>query len=303
MPTHRRQGALRQLMTRDARRTRGSATSRSPCCGRSRDRSTSVLATDCRPSLPSIDLERERASLLSAAEPARARRLIDGRRGAELVPAHLRADRPQIPGFYTRTDTWWDIEVARRLQVGTTRHRSKLLRRPRDGRQARRVRDVPRTSRLGELRPGQRAERPGDHGRRRRRTARDVALHLRHRSDQAHHDTQRQRRRAAAADGRGAAPREHANARRTVAARRSMSSPRSSGAAMRQTASVVLDINDDVPARRGRSLPADDEWRHGAASSARPTPRTSPSTQPISARSTWAASPCAISRAPVGPRS
>ena len=110
MPTHRRQGALRALMTSmlaDARERNEPLATLWASEGSIYQRFGYGLATLSS----SIDLERERALFNSAAEPFGRVRLVDVAEARQLFPPIFEASRAQIPGFYTRHDTWWNIEV------------------------------------------------------------------------------------------------------------------------------------------------------------------------------------------------
>jgi predicted acetyltransferase len=59
----------------------------------------------------SIDLERDRATFLSAAEPVGATRLVSLEEANEAFRPIFESVRPRVPGFYSRNDVWWQIEV------------------------------------------------------------------------------------------------------------------------------------------------------------------------------------------------
>lgn len=110
MPTHRRQGALRKLMTRMIE----DATARNePLAvlwaseGSIYQRFGYGLATRSG----AIDLERDRGVFVSAAEPVGRTRLVTIEEAREKFPPIFEANRALIPGFFSRTATWWDIDV------------------------------------------------------------------------------------------------------------------------------------------------------------------------------------------------
>ena len=110
MPTHRRQGALRSLMTSmlaDARQRNEPLAVLWASEGSIYQRFGYGLST----LTASIDLERERASFLSAADPVGSTRLLSVDEARTAFPPIFESIRPQIPGFFTRSETWWNIEV------------------------------------------------------------------------------------------------------------------------------------------------------------------------------------------------
>ncbi len=109
-PTHRRRGALRALMTAMVDQA---AERREPLAvlwaseGSIYQRFGYGLST-----LSSgIELERDRAQLVSSAPPSGSVRLITAVEAARLFPPIFEANRQATPGFYTRSKTWWDVEV------------------------------------------------------------------------------------------------------------------------------------------------------------------------------------------------
>jgi predicted acetyltransferase len=110
LPTHRRQGALRKLMTRmiaDARSRNEPLAVLWASEGQIYQRFGYGLATLAG----SIELERDRAQLIST-EPARGSvRLLDVAEARELFRPIFERNRAVTPGFYSRSDTWWDVEV------------------------------------------------------------------------------------------------------------------------------------------------------------------------------------------------
>lgn len=110
MPTHRRQGGLRSLMTSmlaDAQQRNEPLAVLWASEGSIYQRFGYGLSTLAS----AIDLERDRASFLSAAEPVGTTRLISVDEARTAFPPIFEAVRPDMPGFYTRTETWWNIEV------------------------------------------------------------------------------------------------------------------------------------------------------------------------------------------------
>jgi predicted acetyltransferase len=110
MPTHRRQGGLRQLMTamfQNARERNEPLAVLWASEGSIYQRFGYGLSTFAS----SIDLERERAILLSR-EPAQGTvRLVEIDEAKKLFPPIFERNLATIPGFYSRSDTWWDIET------------------------------------------------------------------------------------------------------------------------------------------------------------------------------------------------
>jgi predicted acetyltransferase len=110
MPTHRRQGALRALMTSmiaDARARNEPLAVLWASEGSIYQRFGYGLSTVAS----SIDLERERANFISAAEPVGATRLVSFDEALSAFPPIFEASRATIPGFYSRHEAWWRIEV------------------------------------------------------------------------------------------------------------------------------------------------------------------------------------------------
>jgi len=110
MPTHRRQGALRALMTSmiAGARQRGEPLA---VLWASEGSIYQRFGYGLSTLASSIDLERDRANFISAAEPVGSTRLVTVEQARELFPPIFEALRPEIPGFYSRHDTWWRIEV------------------------------------------------------------------------------------------------------------------------------------------------------------------------------------------------
>jgi len=109
-PTHRRQGGLRALMTamfENARERNEPLAVLWASEGSIYQRfgyGLSTLAT-------SIDLERERAVFLSQDLAVGSVRLVDVAEAKKLFPPIFERVRPTVPGFYSRSDVWWDIEI------------------------------------------------------------------------------------------------------------------------------------------------------------------------------------------------
>ncbi len=109
-PTHRRRGALRGVMTAMIDQA---AERNEPLAvlwaseGSIYQRFGFGLSTLSS----SIDLERDRARLVSSAPPAGTVRLIDRDEAARAFPPIFEEARVSTPGFYTRTPAWWEIEV------------------------------------------------------------------------------------------------------------------------------------------------------------------------------------------------
>ena len=110
MPTHRRRGGLRQLMTGMFQNARDRGEPLAVLWaseGSIYERFGYGLATLAG----SIDLERERAVLRST-EPAHGSvRLIDIDEAARTFPPIFEANRVRRPGFYSRNELWWRIDV------------------------------------------------------------------------------------------------------------------------------------------------------------------------------------------------
>jgi predicted acetyltransferase len=109
-PTHRRRGALRGLMTAMIAQA---AERREPLAvlwaseGSIYQRfgyGLSTLSTG-------IELERDRAQLVSTAPATGSVRLITLSEAAQLFPPIFEANRRVTPGFYTRSKSWWEVEV------------------------------------------------------------------------------------------------------------------------------------------------------------------------------------------------
>ena len=110
MATHRRRGALRQLMTSmfdDAQRRGEPLAVLWASEGSIYQRFGYGMATESS----TIELERERAVFVSAAEPSGTVRLIDTDEANRVYRPIFEANRAHIPGFYSRNDIWWQIEV------------------------------------------------------------------------------------------------------------------------------------------------------------------------------------------------
>ena len=110
MPTHRRQGGLRQLMTamfQNARERNEPLAVLWASEGSIYQRFGYGLSTFAS----SIDLERERATLLSREPASGTVRLIDVAEAKKLFPPIFERSLASVPGFYSRSDTWWDIET------------------------------------------------------------------------------------------------------------------------------------------------------------------------------------------------
>lgn len=110
MPTHRRRGALRQLMNR---MFEDAAARHEPLAvlwaseGSIYQRfgyGLSTLATK-------VDLERDRAILVPPEPPTGRVRLVDIDEARRSFPPIFEYSRSRIPGFYSRNQPWWDIEV------------------------------------------------------------------------------------------------------------------------------------------------------------------------------------------------
>lgn len=110
MPTHRRRGGLRQLMTAmiDEARRRGEPlavlwASEGSIYQRF-GYGLSTLST-------TIELDRDRAVLLASDPPSGSVRLIDREEARRLFPPIYEHNSRHVPGFYLRSATWWDVEV------------------------------------------------------------------------------------------------------------------------------------------------------------------------------------------------
>ncbi|MEA2900488.1 MAG: hypothetical protein QOH36_375 [Actinomycetota bacterium] len=110
MPTHRRRGGLRALMTamfENARARNEPLAVLWASEGSIYQRFGYGLSTWAS----SIELERERAVLLSS-EPARGRvRLVEVAEAKELFRPIYELNRAATPGFFSRSEIWWDIET------------------------------------------------------------------------------------------------------------------------------------------------------------------------------------------------
>jgi predicted acetyltransferase len=110
MPTHRRQGALRQMMQAMLQQARDR---HEPIAvlwaseGSIYQRFGYGLATVSS----ALSMERDRAILVPAALPTGRVRLVDVIEARQLFGPIFEHNRAQTPGFYSRSDTWWDIEV------------------------------------------------------------------------------------------------------------------------------------------------------------------------------------------------
>ena len=110
MPTHRRQGALRQLMTsmlQDAGERHEPLAVLWASEGSIYQRFGYGLATLAS----SIELERERAILIPPDPPTGKVRLVGVDEARRLFEPIFEHNRARIPGFYSRHDTWWKIDV------------------------------------------------------------------------------------------------------------------------------------------------------------------------------------------------
>ncbi|HEY7024915.1 MAG TPA: GNAT family N-acetyltransferase [Candidatus Limnocylindrales bacterium] len=110
MPTHRRQGALRQMMLAMLEQARDR---HEPLAvlwaseGSIYQRFGYGLATLAS----SIEMERDRAILVPPEPPFGRVRLVDVAEAKRLFAPIFEHNRALIPGFYSRSDTWWDVEV------------------------------------------------------------------------------------------------------------------------------------------------------------------------------------------------
>jgi predicted acetyltransferase len=110
MPTHRRQGALRQLMMRmiaDAVARHEPLAVLWASEGSIYQRFGYGLATRNA----AFDMERDRAVLASAAAATGRTRLVEIEEARHLFPPIFEANRVRTPGFYSRSQTWWDVDV------------------------------------------------------------------------------------------------------------------------------------------------------------------------------------------------
>jgi predicted acetyltransferase len=110
MPTHRRQGALRRLMTSmfdDARGRNEPLAVLWASESSIYQRFGYGLATLAS----SINLERERAIFIPGAEPFGSVRLVDATEARLAFMPIFEANRATVPGFYSRSEKWWDIEI------------------------------------------------------------------------------------------------------------------------------------------------------------------------------------------------
>jgi len=110
MPTHRRRGALRALMTRmfeDARARGEPLAVLWASEGSIYQRFGYGLSTLAS----AIDLERDRAQLVSTRSPSGTVRLVDAAEARSLFEPIFEHNRSAIPGFYSRSPVWWDIEI------------------------------------------------------------------------------------------------------------------------------------------------------------------------------------------------
>jgi predicted acetyltransferase len=109
-PTHRRRGALRGLMgamfdnARDRNEPLAVLWASEGSIYQRFGYGLSTLALWA-------DLERDRAQLISAAAPQGSVRLVDRDEARRIIPLIYEHNRATIPGFYTRSPMWWDVEV------------------------------------------------------------------------------------------------------------------------------------------------------------------------------------------------
>ena len=110
MPTHRRRGALRMLMTRmfDDARQRGEPLA---VLWASEGSIYQRFGYGLSTLASSIDLERDRAQLLSTSPAAGTVRMVDIDEARRLLPPIFEHNRRQIPGFYSRSAEWWELEI------------------------------------------------------------------------------------------------------------------------------------------------------------------------------------------------
>jgi len=110
MPTHRRQGALRQMMqamldqARDRHEPLAVLWASEGSIYQRFGYGLATLAT-------SIEMERDRAILMPPEPPSGRVRLVRVEEAKDLFRPIFEHNRAQIPGFYSRSDTLWDIEV------------------------------------------------------------------------------------------------------------------------------------------------------------------------------------------------
>lgn len=108
IPTHRRQGILRQLMTRqldDVRRNGEAVAILWASEGSIYQRFGYGLGSlNAR-----IDVERERATFRNPVTAVGRVRLVDMAAARREIPAVYDAVRAVTPGFISRSDTWWDV--------------------------------------------------------------------------------------------------------------------------------------------------------------------------------------------------
>ena len=110
IPTHRRRGALRALIARQLADVRAAG---EPLAilwaseGSIYQRFGYGLAT----LTATIELDRERAALRTDALPLGRTRFVDADEAARVFPAIYEPNLAATPGFYSRTPTWWRIEV------------------------------------------------------------------------------------------------------------------------------------------------------------------------------------------------
>lgn len=110
MPTHRRRGGLRQLMSAmfaDAQRRNEPLAVLWASEGSIYQRFGYGLSTLSR----SIDLERDRAALVPATPAWGSVRLVDRDEARRILPPIFEHNRVATPGFFTRSPEWWDIEI------------------------------------------------------------------------------------------------------------------------------------------------------------------------------------------------
>ncbi len=110
MPTHRRRGALRQLMTSmfdDAEQRREPLAVLWASEGSIYQRFGYGLSTVAS----SIEIEHERAILVPPNPPSGNVRIVEEGEARRLFEPIFEHNRARIPGFFSRNDTWWQIEV------------------------------------------------------------------------------------------------------------------------------------------------------------------------------------------------
>ncbi|MEO6351366.1 MAG: GNAT family N-acetyltransferase [Candidatus Limnocylindrales bacterium] len=111
LPTHRRQGILRQLMTRQLAdvRARGEAIAALWASeGSIYQRFGYGLAT----LNGTVDIERDRAALRKSVEPRGTVELLTADEARPHLEAVYDLVRARTPGFYVRSDKWWDVWIA-----------------------------------------------------------------------------------------------------------------------------------------------------------------------------------------------